>query len=343
MVRPVRIRHRRNVDALQQLTGAADAAGEPLPHDAGESDEPLAAEEIRVRRGRVRARRADRRTRVTRCAAPAWMRAGSSCRTKRRSSSRCSPAIAAGADGCSIRARRLAEDDRDCRRDGGRGPARRLRRAAETHGTAAPNHRRHRRGERARRAGGPAAAAAFFAAVRSVSSSTRRAPGSARFAAIPTSAGAGARTIWPALAAAELTMLSTPPRRSRRRSAVYATCSSEPEENEGVVDAFLRSTPAVLAAPRAHDAAVPRLPEAVVDARGHLRTDPHRHGLEAFFGAVFERELSPSNRTYRLVRLFMAFGTRVWSAGKLRGARRRAGRDVRGLRGGVDAHRHQGP
>jgi hypothetical protein len=27
----------------------------------------------------------------------------------------------------------------------------------------------------------------------------------------------------------------------------------------------------------------------VIDAGGHLRTTPDRHGLEAFFGAVFER------------------------------------------------------
>jgi 16S rRNA (cytosine967-C5)-methyltransferase len=68
---------------------------------------------------------------------------------------------------------------------------------------------------------------------------------------------------------------------------IYATCSSEPEENEGVVDAFLSSTRQFLPLPVG--AAVPNVPEAVVDARGHLRTEPHRHGLEAFFGAVFER------------------------------------------------------
>ncbi|MFI5178942.1 MAG: 16S rRNA (cytosine(967)-C(5))-methyltransferase RsmB [Vicinamibacterales bacterium] len=68
---------------------------------------------------------------------------------------------------------------------------------------------------------------------------------------------------------------------------VYATCSSEPEENEGVADAFAATAPAFAAL----DArlAAPRVPPALVDARGHLRTEPHRHGLEAFFGAVFER------------------------------------------------------
>jgi 16S rRNA (cytosine967-C5)-methyltransferase len=68
---------------------------------------------------------------------------------------------------------------------------------------------------------------------------------------------------------------------------IYATCSSEPEENEDVADAFLRSSPdfAAIDARTAH----PLLPAPVVDGRGHLRTSPDRHGLEAFFGAVFER------------------------------------------------------
>ena len=71
---------------------------------------------------------------------------------------------------------------------------------------------------------------------------------------------------------------------------VYATCSSEPEENEGVADAFLLDAPAFVAfdAGRAH----PGLPQTVVDDRGHLRTAPDRHGLEAFFGAVFKRRRS---------------------------------------------------
>ena len=68
---------------------------------------------------------------------------------------------------------------------------------------------------------------------------------------------------------------------------VYATCSSEPEENEGVAEAFLLGAPTFTAidARLAH----PSMPQVVVDDRGHLRTAPDRHGLEAFFGAVFER------------------------------------------------------
>jgi 16S rRNA (cytosine967-C5)-methyltransferase len=68
---------------------------------------------------------------------------------------------------------------------------------------------------------------------------------------------------------------------------VYATCSSEPEENEHVVDRFLAVSPhfTLEDAKDVH----PSLPEPLIDARGHLRTTPHLHGLEAFFGAVMER------------------------------------------------------
>ena len=68
---------------------------------------------------------------------------------------------------------------------------------------------------------------------------------------------------------------------------VYATCSSEPEENEAVADTFVQATP--LFEPVDARVAAPHLPSAVVDERGHLRTLPHLHGLEAFFGAVFRR------------------------------------------------------
>jgi 16S rRNA (cytosine967-C5)-methyltransferase len=68
---------------------------------------------------------------------------------------------------------------------------------------------------------------------------------------------------------------------------IYATCSSEPEENEDVTDAFLRLSPDFTAIDAR--AAHPLLSAPLVDERGHLRTRPDRHGLEAFFGAVFER------------------------------------------------------
>jgi 16S rRNA (cytosine967-C5)-methyltransferase len=68
---------------------------------------------------------------------------------------------------------------------------------------------------------------------------------------------------------------------------VYATCSSEPEENEGVVDAFLQQD----ANFRLYDLREGR-PEAIapfVDTRGMMRTLPFEHRLEAFFAAVLVR------------------------------------------------------
>jgi 16S rRNA (cytosine967-C5)-methyltransferase len=69
---------------------------------------------------------------------------------------------------------------------------------------------------------------------------------------------------------------------------IYATCSSEPEENDGVVAAFLsedrRFSPAGAALLEAgqHWSRLSR----VCDEHGWLRTLPHAHGLEAFFAAV---------------------------------------------------------
>ena len=67
---------------------------------------------------------------------------------------------------------------------------------------------------------------------------------------------------------------------------IYATCSSEPEENDAVAEAFAQSS----AFERVDARTVhPQLPAAVVDATGALRTTPSEHGLEAFFGVVFRR------------------------------------------------------
>jgi 16S rRNA (cytosine967-C5)-methyltransferase len=71
---------------------------------------------------------------------------------------------------------------------------------------------------------------------------------------------------------------------------VYSTCSSEPEENEEVVARFLERHPDFSPVdPRGaelpHAGAVAR----VVDEAGHLRTYPHVHGLDAFFGALLVR------------------------------------------------------
>ncbi len=71
---------------------------------------------------------------------------------------------------------------------------------------------------------------------------------------------------------------------------VYATCSSEPEENDEVVAQFLAGHPAFVPIdPRRAYERVPAGLAAVLDPDGRLRTMPHAHGLEAFFGAVLRR------------------------------------------------------
>ena len=68
---------------------------------------------------------------------------------------------------------------------------------------------------------------------------------------------------------------------------IYATCSSEPEENEGVAGAFAAGH-GDFSALDARTAGT-RLQAELIDDRGHFRTSPDAHGLEAFFGAVFQR------------------------------------------------------
>ena len=71
---------------------------------------------------------------------------------------------------------------------------------------------------------------------------------------------------------------------------VYATCSSEPEENDRVVADFLADNDRFerlnlrSEKPAYFDALEP-----VLDESGSLRTSPHKHGLEAFYGAVLRR------------------------------------------------------
>lgn len=92
----------------------------------------------------------------------------------------------------------------------------------------------------------------------------------------------------PRFAGAQQELLKTAADLVKRGGAlVYSTCSSEPEENEAVAAAFLASAPHFV--PVDARTVSTRLPDAVVDARGHLRTLPHVHGLEAFFSAVFQR------------------------------------------------------
>jgi 16S rRNA (cytosine967-C5)-methyltransferase len=93
------------------------------------------------------------------------------------------------------------------------------------------------------------------------------------------------------LAAAQLGMLGHAAEGVRPGGRlVYATCSSEPEENEEVVAAFLARSAGF--APMDRLTLLDRLPpplDQLINDAGQLRSWPWRHGLEAFFGAVMVR------------------------------------------------------
>lgn len=74
---------------------------------------------------------------------------------------------------------------------------------------------------------------------------------------------------------------------------VYATCSSEPEENEDVVAAFLDARPDFQPAHPDGDGRVAPGLRGVLDDRGRLVTTPFRHGLDAFFAVVLRRRAAP--------------------------------------------------
>lgn len=65
---------------------------------------------------------------------------------------------------------------------------------------------------------------------------------------------------------------------------IYATCSSEPEENERVVDELLAGGAPFTPLQPGGGALAP-----LIDARGQFRTLPHRDALEAFFAVVLQR------------------------------------------------------
>jgi len=66
---------------------------------------------------------------------------------------------------------------------------------------------------------------------------------------------------------------------------VYATCSSEPEENMQVIGEFLAASD-LFSLSLAH---APDVPADVINADGCLQTTPFQHGLDAFFAATLVR------------------------------------------------------
>jgi 16S rRNA (cytosine967-C5)-methyltransferase len=69
---------------------------------------------------------------------------------------------------------------------------------------------------------------------------------------------------------------------------VYATCSSEPEENDGVIAAFLAARDDF----RSVDLRAKAVPVIApfIDEHGFFRTTPSEHALEAFFAALLTRD-----------------------------------------------------
>lgn len=65
---------------------------------------------------------------------------------------------------------------------------------------------------------------------------------------------------------------------------VYAVCSTEPEEGEQVVKDFLKSAPEF----RIIDADIPFLKEFL--SEGTMKTFPHKHNMDGFFGAALCRK-----------------------------------------------------
>jgi 16S rRNA (cytosine967-C5)-methyltransferase len=98
---------------------------------------------------------------------------------------------------------------------------------------------------------------------------------------------------------ADLTPLAAAQRKMLRNAAdvvfpggrlIYATCSSEPEENDQVVADFLsRNDSFEQLNLRSEKPAYFDNLEPVLDEDGVLRTSPPKHGLEAFYGAVLRR------------------------------------------------------
>lgn len=68
---------------------------------------------------------------------------------------------------------------------------------------------------------------------------------------------------------------------------VYSTCSSEPEENEAIVDGFLAANPRFSRATPARFRQSPAL-AGLLDPQGALKTLPFRDGLEAFYAAALQ-------------------------------------------------------
>lgn len=70
---------------------------------------------------------------------------------------------------------------------------------------------------------------------------------------------------------------------------LYVTCTLSREENEGVVEAFLRKNSGVGLVNLRNS--VPACAQDLVEEAGFMKSLPHVHGTDGFFGALFEKKI----------------------------------------------------
>jgi hypothetical protein len=71
---------------------------------------------------------------------------------------------------------------------------------------------------------------------------------------------------------------------------VYATCSLECEENEGVVERVLAESPEYQLVSRTELVSAQPTLSPLFDPEGYLRTRPDLHNMDGFFAAVIQRK-----------------------------------------------------
>jgi 16S rRNA (cytosine967-C5)-methyltransferase len=67
---------------------------------------------------------------------------------------------------------------------------------------------------------------------------------------------------------------------------IYCTCSLLPEENENIIDDFLKhNSNFSLCAPPSS------ISKQFIDSRGFFHTYPHKHNMDGFFGAILKYQI----------------------------------------------------
>jgi len=88
----------------------------------------------------------------------------------------------------------------------------------------------------------------------------------------------------PAFAAAQKVILKNASRAVQKGGRIiYCTCSLLPEENENIINDFLKHEKNFSLA-----LSTTSMSSRLFDQHGFLHTYPHRHNMDGFFGAVFK-------------------------------------------------------